>query len=81
MACGGAQLPPAARLSGDSAGVKGRPVRSGGAGAHGSAAQGRARAARGEHGGGGAMNERGNNRNTQEQGEHELHRLTSNTFL
>jgi len=49
MACGGAQLPPAARLSGDSAGVKGRPVQSGGAGAHGGAAQGRARRQRRRH--------------------------------
>jgi len=49
-------------------------VQPGGAGAHGSAAQSRARAARGEqwHGGGdGATNERRNSWNAMEQGKHE----------
>jgi len=51
-----------------------RLAQPGGAGAHGSAAQSRARAACGEqrHGGGdGAMNERGNSWNAMEQGKHE----------
>ena len=51
-----------------------RLAQSGGAGAHGSAAQSRVRAARGEQqcgGGDGATNERGNSWNAMEQGKHE----------